>query len=116
MSELLTPAGFLHTELFSYMPLVIGFFSILAGSGLVAGDEENGTLDLVLAHPVSRLSLFAGRWLAMLAAHLGIVVLTWIGLAAGTRWSVIDVSVGELALPCLSLLALLLLFASLGCS
>ncbi len=114
MSQLLTPGGFLHTELFSYMPLILGFFSILAGSGMLAGDEESGTLDLVLAHPVSRLSLFVGRWLAMLAAHLGIVGLIWLGLAVGTSWSVIDVTVWELLLPCCSLLALLLLFAGLG--
>jgi len=114
MSKLLTPGGFLHTELFSYMPLIVGFFSLLAGSGLLAGDEENGTLDLVLAHPVSRMSFFTGRWLAMLAAHLGIVGLTWLGLAVGTNWSAIDVTGAELALPCLSLLALLLCFACLG--
>ncbi len=114
MSQMLTPGGFLHTELFSYMPLILGFFSILVGSGMLAGDEENGALDLVLAHPVSRLSLFAGRWLAMLAAHLGIVGLTWVGLVAGTNWSAIDVTIEELALPCCSLLALLLLFAGLG--
>jgi ABC-2 type transport system permease protein len=114
MSRMLTPGGFLHTELFSYMPLIVGFFSILTGSGLLAGDEETGTLDLVLAHPVSRMSFFAGRCLAMVAAHVGIVGLTWLGLAAGTNWSAIDVTLAELSLPCLSLLALLLLFAGLA--
>src|SRR5205085_8095936 len=49
-----TPAGFLGVELFSLMPLIVGIFAILIGSGLLAADEENGTLDLLLAHPVSR--------------------------------------------------------------
>ena len=53
-----TPEGFLSVEYFSFMPLVIGVFAILAGSGLLAADEERGVLDLVAAHPVSRTALF----------------------------------------------------------
>src|SRR3990172_1720480 len=60
-----TPEGYLGFEFFSYMPLVLGIFAVLAGSGLLRADEENGTLDLILAHPVSRTALFTGRLLAL---------------------------------------------------
>ena len=39
-SEMFTPSGFLNIEFFSYMPIIIGIFAILAGSGMLAGDEE----------------------------------------------------------------------------
>ena len=53
ISEFATPIGYLDTYLFSYMPLIIGIFSIGVGAGLLVSDEEKGILDLVLAHPVS---------------------------------------------------------------
>src|SRR5437763_16493604 len=77
--KLTSPEGFLSLAFFSYMPLILGVFAVLAGSGLLAADEENGTLDLVLAHPVSRTSLFLGRLLAFLTAMVAILVLSWLG-------------------------------------
>ena len=60
VTRLTTPGGFLSLALFSFLPLVLGAFAVLAGSGLVVADEESGTLDLVLAHPVSRTALYLG--------------------------------------------------------
>ena len=83
--RLFSPVGFLDTRFFSLMPLILGVFAVITGSGLIAGDEENGTLDLILAHPVRRLELIAGRWLAFCCALLGILAMAWLGLViAGT--------------------------------
>ena len=79
VDRLTTPGGFLSLAFFSYLPLVLGVFAVLAGSGLVVADEENGTLDLVLAHPVSRTALFLGRLLAFVVATLAILALSWLG-------------------------------------
>ncbi len=54
IDRVFSPAGFLDTRYFSMLPLLLGVFALLIGSGLVVGDEENGTLDLILAHPVRR--------------------------------------------------------------
>jgi ABC-type Na+ efflux pump permease subunit len=48
------------------------------GSGLLAGDEEKGTLDLVLSHPISRTRLFAGRSVRYLTAILIILFVLWL--------------------------------------
>jgi ABC-2 type transport system permease protein len=49
------PAGFLQTQLFSvYVPLLLLIFSIGAGVQAIAGEESEGTLDLLLANPVPR--------------------------------------------------------------
>jgi ABC-2 type transport system permease protein len=113
-SQLTTPEGFLSLAFFSYLPLVLGVFAVLAGSGLLAADEEGGTLDLVLAHPVSRTSLFLGRLLAFAAATLAILALSWLGFVVAMSWSALAVSPAALTLPYLSLLALLLFFGALA--
>jgi ABC-2 type transport system permease protein len=112
--EMFTPAGFLNLEFFSYMPIIIGIFAILAGSGMLAGDEESGTMDLILAHPVSRTALFVGRLLAFLVATIGIMVLTWIGFLIGMPGSGMGLNMLEIARPFVSLSAFLILFGTLA--
>jgi ABC-2 type transport system permease protein len=112
--DMFTPAGYLNLEFFSYMTIIIGIFVVLAGSGLLAGDEENGTLDLILAYPVSRSVLFVGRALAFLIATVAILALTWLGFVLVVPVTVMDLSAGELALPLISLSGILALFGSLA--
>lgn len=114
IDRLTTPAGFLSLAFFSYMPLVLGVFAVLNGSGLIVADEENGTLDLVLAHPVSRTALFVGRVLAFLAATLVILGLSWLGFVVAMSWSTLDVGWWAMARPFVSLAAELSFFGGLA--
>jgi ABC-2 type transport system permease protein len=110
------PSEYLTMRFFSYMPLILGIFAILSGSGLTAVDEEKGTLDLILAHPVSRTSIFLGRFLAMLVTLLAILVMSWSGLVVWmARTNLRDqISPTQLVLPFLSLLSELLFFGTLA--
>jgi ABC-2 type transport system permease protein len=76
---MLTPAGYLKMYAFSMLPLIIGIFAVVVGSGLLASDEEHGRLDLILAHPVGRGPLFFGRCLGMLAAVMAALFLGLLG-------------------------------------
>src|SRR5438045_8365662 len=102
-TKLMSPEGFLSLAFFSYLPLVLGVFAVLAGSGLLVADEENGTLDLVLAHPVSRASLFLGRLLAFVTATLAILALSWLGFVVAMPWSKLHLGWWAMARPYLSL-------------
>jgi ABC-2 type transport system permease protein len=114
MSEMFTPSGFLNIEYFSYMPIIIGIFAILAGSGMLAGDEESGTMDLILAHPVSRTALFVGRSLAFLVATIGILAINWGGFLIGLPGSGLGLNALELGWPFISLFAQLVLYGTLA--
>jgi ABC-2 type transport system permease protein len=114
MSEMFTPSGFLNIEFFSYMPIIIGIFAILAGSGMLSGDEESGTMDLILAHPVSRTALFVGRSLAFLIATIGILVINWVGFLIGLPGSGLDLNALELGRPFISLFAQLMLYGTMA--
>jgi ABC-2 type transport system permease protein len=110
------PSEYLTMRFFSYMPLILGIFAILSGSGLTAVDEEKGTLDLILAHPVSRTSTFLGRFMAMLLTLLIILVMSWAGMNVWMSRTHLrnQITPAQLGLPYLSLLAELLFFATLA--
>lgn len=116
LSAMATPEGFIAIEFFSFMPLILGIFAVQAGSGLLARDEENGTLDLIMAHPVSRTGLYVGRVLAFLVAMAGVLIIAWLGMIAPMSWSSISLGWGELARPFLSLYVEMMLFGMLGTS
>jgi ABC-2 type transport system permease protein len=110
-----TPSGYLGVEFFSYMPLIVGIFAVLVGSGLFVADEESGRLDLILAHPVSRTSFYWGRVLAFVTATIGILIIAWLGLAVPAHWTDLsEVSAIAMAQPFLSLFAELMLFGMLA--
>ena len=112
--DVLSPGGYLDFGYFSYIPIIAGIFSLLVGSGLILVDEERGTLDLVLAHPVSRTALFWGRFLAFTCVTAGILFISWLGFLAGLSGTGWDVSAFALLLPHLDLFVLLMLFGSLA--
>ncbi len=112
--DLVSPAGFLGMYYFSLAPIILGIFAVIAGSGLLVADEERGTLDLVLAHPISRTGLFAGRALALLVALLAILVIGWLGFVLFLPFSGLEVGLGDLAAAMLTLGATQLFFGALA--
>jgi ABC-2 type transport system permease protein len=63
-------ASFLATELFGViLPIVVPFFGVIALSGVIAGAEERGRLDLLLGNPIPRWQLVVGSF-AVVAAFL----------------------------------------------
>jgi len=114
MSTFGTPEGWVSIEFFSYMPVILGILGVTMGSGMLLNDEEDGILDLVMAHPVNRTALFIGRLLAFIITIVSILVIVWVGFIVSMAWSTIDIGLGVMWLPLLSLLAELLLFGSLA--
>jgi ABC-2 type transport system permease protein len=79
-ADLATPQGYLGGAVYGLLvPLLVAIFAISWGARGIAGDEEAGTLDLVLAHPTSRRSLALQRFGAL---ALGVVVVGAVLFAA----------------------------------
>ena len=73
-SDIGSPAGWLDTKLFSMMaPIMLLVYAIAAGARGVAGEEEEGTLDLLLAQPVSRGRVLLQKYADVL---VGVALLT----------------------------------------
>ena len=99
MQDLSTGSGFIRTEIFSVVaPLLLTVFAVLWGSDLVAGEEDRGTIDILLANPISRTRVLLESW-AALGVGVGAVALgLWVGLEVGNL-------AFDCALPASSLIA-----------
>ncbi len=109
-----TPMGFMDVYFFSYLHLIIGILAISAGTAMLAGDEERGVLDLVLAQPVSRSCLFWGRLLGILASLVIVLAAGWLSWALPADTVGLDLTPLQLLLPFLPLFAVLALFTGLA--
>jgi ABC-2 type transport system permease protein len=91
-------AGYLGSELFSFMvPLLLTIASIGAGARAIAGEEERGTLELLLANPVSRGRLVVEKLAALIAEVALLAVVLWLALLVGAATVGMEVSAGHLA-------------------
>ncbi|MPZ99413.1 MAG: ABC transporter permease subunit [Dehalococcoidia bacterium] len=79
--DLSTPANFLGVEYFSWAPLVFLVFAVFASTGVLAGEEGRGTLETLLAQPVSRGRLFLSKATAVALAALAITAIVSLGWA-----------------------------------
>jgi ABC-2 type transport system permease protein len=77
-------AGYLGIELFSFMvPLLFVIAAIASGAAAIAGEEERGTLDLLLSQPVTRRGVAAAK-LASAAVEVAVLtIVLWLTLWAG---------------------------------
>lgn len=76
LDEIGTPEGYLNGELFTLTgPLLLLIFAIGLATDTTAGEEERGTLDLLMAHPVTRRSVVVQKGAGLLAG-LGIIEVT----------------------------------------
>ncbi len=109
------PAGFIHLEFFSYIPVILGIVVVSGATGLIVKKEEEGSLELILAQPVSRTTVFWGKLLALFVSTVLILAITWGGFALGlAATDSFDLDQGQLILPFVSLMAILMLFLSLA--
>ncbi len=97
-ADLSTPAGYLNIELFSFMlPLIVMAITLIGGGGATAGEEERGTLELLLANPVPRWRIVAEKALgtAILATILCAGI--WVALAIAAWYIDVDIALERVA-------------------
>ncbi len=120
---LTSPPGYLHGRLFAIMvPVLLLTFGIGHGARAIGASEADGTLELLLANPVTRLRVVAERFVGVVLL-LGAVtaVLTISLLALGPPVGLLDgISITRLVAAgvsafCLALLHTTLAFA-VGCA
>lgn len=98
MASLTTPAGYLNAELFGFMlPILFVVFAIGQGSAAIAGEERTGTMELLLAQPISRGRLVLEKFASMVVSTVGLALVGWLALVAGKVAIDMDISVVRLA-------------------
>jgi ABC-2 type transport system permease protein len=104
LETITTGKGFLNAELFSVLlPVVFLIFGISRGAAMIAGEEETGTIELLLVTPASRSRVAAEKAAALVAATLalGLIVFFFVwssGLIVDAQLPMGEVAAGVLAL------------------
>ena len=110
-----SPAGYLHGELFYMMaPILFLIFAVSRGSAAIAGEEQDGTLDLLLANPIPRWRVVLEKAASMLVASLALGTVFWLALAAAAAAVDMDIGYGGLASAALSCALLGMVFGALA--
>ncbi len=110
-----SPAGYLGSELFSFMlPLVFLLALVGRAAATLAGEEEAGTLDLLLANPISRRRLALEKLAALVAEALALGAVLYVSLLVGTRAAGMDIAAVHLAAATAATLLLAFSFGAIA--
>ena len=115
IADLTTGIGYLRAELFSLVvPLLLIVLAVLWGGDMIAGEEDRGTMDILMANPISRRRVVCEKWGAL---GMGIVMVAaglTAGLVVGVLATGMHVKVVGLAAAVVSTTLLGVLFGSIA--
>ncbi|RNL84789.1 ABC transporter permease subunit [Halostreptopolyspora alba] len=95
--DLTSAEGYLNSTVFALlMPILMVVAAIVIGTRAIAGDEEDGGLELVLAHPVGRVSVLVQRFAAVVVFIAALGFASFLTLAVFAPTLDIDIAVGYL--------------------
>lgn len=109
-----TAAGFLSAEYFSWIPILLIVFAITQGTGAIAGEEGSGTIDILLAQPITRTDMVLARTLAFVLGSVAIVAFGFVGFVVTVPLIDIDVTLGDVFVACANMLPIAFVFYALS--
>ena len=84
VTDLTSPQGYLNSQLFVFfLPLLFLVYAVGKGSSTIAGEEESGTLDLLLSYPLARWRVVLDKFAAIIAITLVLAFVFWLTLVIG---------------------------------
>ena len=114
-----TFAGFVSAEVLVFLPVLLAVYAIVNGTGTLAGEEDSGRLEPIIALPLPRWKLVVTKWLALAvttAVIVTIVALSTVAAYYALPDTVITspVEAADLAIATLATWPLIMLFGALG--
>lgn len=110
-----TPEGMAMSGIFFIMaPLVLLTYAIGLGSSAAVGEEEAGSLPMLLTSRLRRRSVLLSKSAVVAIGVVVIVVLNWLGLLAMASLANLDLSNQNVAGSSIQLLGMVLLFGALS--
>jgi ABC-2 type transport system permease protein len=103
-SDLTSPVGYLNTQMFAFfLPAVLLVFGISRGAAAIAGEEEDRTLDLLLAQPVTRTGAYLQKALFVAVGVLALTLASWVPIVALNGVVELDLPVADVTAVCLQM-------------
>lgn len=113
--EVATFEGYLGSTVIGFIPILLGVYAVLAGTATLAGEEESGTLELLLTTRLRRWQIVTAKAAALLVVTGIIVIYAALGNVLGFNIvaSQIETSIGSTAVFLVVLASLPLVWALL---
>lgn len=112
---LFDPVGFMQAEALGWIvPLVFAIYGAVQGARAVAGEEEDGTIDLVMATRVSRSGLVWHKLMALVLAEMVLGAALFVSIALGGLLFDFEIPLGNIAAAALMAVLLGVFFGSLA--
>ncbi len=92
-----TPEGFLNVQFFSFLPLFLAIFLIIAASAAIAGEENEKTLGVLMARPIPRWRVLTEKALAIAVGLVAITLAMALGAVLGAVVAGVDIDLALLA-------------------
>jgi ABC-2 type transport system permease protein len=107
LDAITTGSGFMNAELFTLMlPVLFIVFGIGRGARLIAGEEEDGTLDVILVTPVSTSRLLLQKAAALAVSIIALGVLLFVATALSSLAYSMDIGAAAAATGSLAMVLL----------
>ena len=114
-TDLSSPEGYLNSQLYSLLvPILFLIFTIGRGSAAIAGEEEKGTLDILLSNPTTRLQVLIHNFGAMMVATSVLAFVLWLSVVIGGAMVGMELNLWRTAQVTLSGLLLGMVFGTLA--
>lgn len=115
LEDLISGTGFMNAELFSVMlPLLFLVYAIGRGARSIAGEEEAGTLDVLLVTPVSTTRLLLTQAAALAASLFALGAVLFVVTLSSSAVLGLGIQAGDLAWATLAVALLALEFGWLA--
>lgn len=100
-TDFFSPVGFLNSQIFFIMlPLLLGALAISLGASLIAREEQEKTIESLLARPISRGKLLIGKMLAGSLILLIVSLLATIATMASAKVVSLDIQLSLVWVAC----------------
>ena len=73
--------GYMASVVLVYFSILLGIYCIIASTSTLAGEEDNGTLELIVTMPLSRWQILTAKAIALSVVALFIMIIASIGNA-----------------------------------
>src|SRR5436190_4141213 len=114
VTSLGTLGGFITTRFLGFGSMILALWVLVVGVGLIRGEEQQGSMEVLLSTPQSRSSVLTQKVLALLVAALVATALFGLGLWLGVIIISDSLPFDAQLLAMVNLLALLVFWGAVG--
>jgi ABC-2 type transport system permease protein len=110
--------GYFTSTIANFLPILLAVYAILAGTQAIAGEDNDGTLEMIVTLPLRRWQVILAKGMALTVVFLGVTVISGVGSLAGYAYVLsemaVEASVLDVALISLNVLPITLFFVMLS--